>query len=404
MTGGGDRKHEGLDPTTVLAHVGREPHANHGVVNPPVYHASTIVFPTLAALEEADRTPFQGTRYGRRGTPTTFALEEAVAALEGGYRSIAVSSGLIAISTTLLAFLRTGDHLLMVDTTYAPVRRFCDTVLKGLGIQTTYYDPLADISPLLRPETRVVYLESPGSLTFEVQDVGRVAAAARAHGAVSVLDNTWAAGLLFQPFRHGIDVSIQAATKYLVGHADAMLGVITTNEQSFLRVRRAAALLGVGVGPDDCYLGLRGMRTLAVRLARHAETALALADWLAGRPEVARVLHPALPSCPGHAVFARDFSGSNGLLSVVLNPVDRPALAAMLDGMRLFALGYSWGGYESLIIPFDPQATRTATRWPDAGPCLRLHAGLEAADDLIADLEAGFSRLAAVRTSPATGR
>lgn len=394
---GDDRQWEDLDPATMLAHVGRAPHANHGVVNPPVYHASTIVYPTLEALEHADHTPFEGTRYGRRGTPTTFALEEAVAALEGGYRSIAVSSGLIAITTTLLAFLRTGDHLLIVDTVYGPVRRFCDTILKGLGIRTTYYDPLADIAPLLRPETRVVYLESPGSLTFEVQDVGSVAAAAHAHGAVSVLDNTWAAGLLFQPFRHGIDVSIQAATKYLVGHADAMLGVITTNERSYLRVRRAAALLGVGVGPDDCYLGLRGLRTLAVRLARHAETALALAAWLADRPEVARVLHPALPSCPGHAVFARDFSGSNGLLSIVLDPVERAAMAAMLDGLRLFALGYSWGGYESLIVPFDPRQTRSATLWPDPGPCLRLHAGLEATNDLIADLEAGFARLAAVR-------
>ncbi|MFO1154357.1 MAG: cystathionine beta-lyase [Rhodospirillales bacterium] len=393
-----------LGRLTRLAHVGRAPHANHGVVNPPVYHASTIVYPTLAALEEADHTPFVGTRYGRRGTPTTFALEEAVTELEGGYRSIAVSSGLMAITATLLAFLKTGDHLLMVDTTYGPVRRFCDTILKGLGIETTYYDPLADIASLLRPETRVVYMESPGSLTFEVQDVPRIADAARAHGAISVIDNTWAAGLLFQPLRHGVDVSIQAATKYLVGHADAMLGVITTNEPTYLRVRRATAMLGTGVGPDDCYLGLRGIRTLAVRLARHAETALAVAAWLAERPEVAHVLHPALPSCPGHAVFTRDFAGSNGLLSIVLHPVSKPALAAMLDEMWLFGLGYSWGGYESLIIPFDPQASRTATRWPLDGPCLRLHIGLETAEDLMADLEAGFSRLSATNAASTTGR
>jgi cysteine-S-conjugate beta-lyase len=380
---------------TLLAHAGLDPFANHGVINPPVYHASTIVFPTLAALEEADRTPFEGTRYGRRGTPTTFALEKAVAALEGGYRSIAVPSGLAAITISLLAFLRAGDHLLMVDTTYAPVRRFCDTMLKGLGIETTYYDPLADPGPLTRANTRVVYLESPGSLTFEVQDVARAAAAARTAGAVSIIDNTWSAGLYFSPFRHGLDVSIQAATKYIVGHSDVMLGVITTNEAHFLRVKRAASLIGSAAGPDDCYLALRGLRTLGVRLARHEQTALTVARWLENRPEVVTVLHPALPSCPGHEVWRRDFSGSNGLVAVILKDAPKPALAAMLDGMRLFKMGFSWGGYESLIIPFDPRATRTATRWPHNGPCLRLHCGLESVGELLADLDQGFARLAA---------
>jgi cystathionine beta-lyase len=380
---------------TRLLGAGRSPEANHGIVNPPVYHASTIVFPTLAALEEADRTPYQGTRYGRRGTPTTFALEEAVAELEGGYRSIAVPSGLAAITTSLLAFLRTGDHLLMVDTTYAPTRRFCDTVLAGLGIATSYYDPLADIAPLLRPNTRVVFTESPGSLTYEVQDVPRLAEAARAAGAVVMLDNTWSAGLLFAPFAHGVDVSIQAATKYVVGHSDVMLGTITTTEACFLRAKRAASLLGLAAGPDDCYLALRGLRTLAVRLARHERTALALADWLGQRPEVRRVLHPALPNCPGHDVWRRDFTGSNGLLSIVLHDVPKPALAAMLDGLKLFAMGYSWGGYESLIVPFEPEHARSATPWTGGGPCLRLHCGLEDPGDLIADLEAGFARLAA---------
>jgi cystathionine beta-lyase len=382
-------------PGTFLAHAGRDPFANQGVVNPPLYHASTIVFPTLAALEEADRTPYQGTRYGRRGTPTTFAFEDAMAALEAGYRAIAVSSGLAAITAALLAFLKAGDHLLMVDTTYAPVRRFCDKVLAGLGIETTYYDPLADPAPLFRANTRVLYLESPGSLTFEVQDVPALARLARDRGAVSIIDNTWAAGLLFQPLSHGVDVSIQAATKYIVGHADAMLGAIIANEATWLRLRRATALLGSGVGPEACWLGLRGLRTLEVRLARQAATALSLAQWLGGRPEVARVLHPALPGAPGHALWARDFTGSNGLLSVVLRPVAKPRLAAMLDGLRLFAMGYSWGGYESLIVPFDPGPLRTASRWPDPGPCLRLHAGLEAAQDLIEDLDAGFRRLAA---------
>lgn len=384
---------ERLGVDTLLTHAGLDPFANHGVVNPPVYHASTIVFPTLDALEEADRTPYDGTRYGRRGTPTTFALEAAVAALEGGYRSIAMPSGYAAVTASLLGFLRAGDHLLMVDSVYGPVRRFCDLMLKGLEIETTYYDPMADPAPLIRPETRVVYMESPGSLTYEVQDVPRAAAAARAEGAVAILDNTWSAGLFFSPFRHGVDVSIQAATKYIVGHSDVMLGVVTTNEQCFLRAKRATALLGSAAGPDDCYLALRGLRTLSVRLSRHQETALRIARWLEARPEVARVLHPALPACPGHDVWRRDFTGSNGLLSIVLRPVDKPALAAMLDGMRLFQLGYSWGGYESLIVPFDPRTARTATQWPDEGPCLRLHCGLEDSSDLIADIEDGFRRL-----------
>lgn len=387
------RSQDHLATATQLAHAGNAPAANHGVVNPPVYHASTIVYPTLEALEHADRTPYEGTRYGRRGTPTTFALEEAVATLEGGDHCVAVPSGLAAITTALLAFLKAGDHLLMVDTTYGPVRRFCDVLLSGLGIETTYYDPLADVTPLLRDTTRVVYLESPGSLTFEVQDVPAAATAARAAGAVSVLDNTWSAGLLLKPFAHGVDVSIQAATKYLVGHSDVMLGTITTTADTFLRVKRASALLGTAVGPDDCYLGLRGMRTLSVRLTRHQETALQVARWLAGRAEVTHVRHPAFGDCPGHAVWRRDFSGANGLVTIVLQPASKRALAAMLDGMKLFAMGYSWGGYESLIVPIDPAAARSATVWPYSGPCLRLHCGLEDPADLIDDLEQGFARL-----------
>lgn len=380
---------------TLLSNAGREPFANHGVVNPPVYHASTIVYPTVADLEAADRTPFDGTRYGRRGTPTTFALEQAVAALEGGYRSIAVPSGLSAITTTLLALLKHGDHLLMVDTVYNPTRRFCDRVLAGFGIETTYYDPLADVGPLFRPNTKVLFLESPGSLTYEIQDVPAVAAAARQNGVVSVIDNTWSAGLYFQPLRHGVDISIQAATKYIVGHSDVMLGLITASEELFLRVKRASAFLGTSVGPDDCYLALRGLRTLAPRLARHQATALCIAEWLQQRPEVTCVLYPALPSFPGHALWQRDFTGANGLLSVVLQDVPRRAIDAMLDGFSLFAMGYSWGGFESLVIPFDPHATRTATRWPFTGPCLRLHCGLEDPDDLIEDLDRGLERLAA---------
>ena len=386
-----DKRHR--NPETVLVHSGRDPFANHGVVNPPVYHASTIVFPTLADLEAGDRTPFEGTRYGRRGTPTTFALEEAVAAIEGGYRSIAVPSGLSAITTTLLAFLRQGDHLLMVDSVYAPTRRFCDRLLTGFGIGVTYYDPLGDIRPLIQANTKVVFTESPGSLTYEVQDIPAVAAAARAAGVVCVIDNTWSAGLFFRPLDHGVDVSVQAATKYIVGHSDAMLGLITTTEEAFMRVKRASAFLGVAVGPDDCYLALRGLRTLAPRLAHHQSAALRIATWLQGRPEVKSVLYPALPSFPGHAIWKRDFTGANGLVSVVLHEAPRAAVAAMLDNLSLFAMGYSWGGFESLIIPFDPQSNRTASAWTESGPCLRLHCGLENPDDLIDDLDHGFARL-----------
>lgn len=381
---------------TLLVQVGREPHANHGVVNPPVYRASTILYPSLADYEEADRTPFTGTRYGRRGTPTTFALEEAVARLEGGYRAVAVPSGLAAITLTLLAFLKAGDHLLMVDSVYGPTRRFCDTVLKSFEVETTYYDPLADVVPLIRPNTKLIFLESPGSLTFEVQDAAAITAVAKARGIVTAIDNTWSAGLFFSPFEHGIDVSIQAATKYIVGHSDVMMGVITANEATWLRVKRATALVGTAVSPDDCYLALRGLRTLSVRLARHQETALKVARWLQARAGVVHVRHPAFADCPGHAFWRRDFTGSNGLVSFVTEPASHEGVAALLDGMRLFGLGASWGGYESLIIPFDPQPVRTASsRWPYEGPCFRLHCGLEDADELIADLDDGLKRLQA---------
>jgi len=382
---------------TLIVTAGRHPHDNHGVVNPPVYHASTIVFPTVAALEDASRRRFDTVYYGRFGTPTTFALEEAVAAAEGGFRSIATASGKAAIAAVLMALLETGDHMLMTDSVYGPTRAFAARTLAGFGIETTFYDPLigARIAELIRPETKVVFTESPGSQTFEVQDIPAIAAAARAAGAVTVLDNTWASPLYFKPFAHGVDVSIQAATKYIVGHSDAMLGVVTTTEAVHDRIRRRAADLGACPGPDDCYLGLRGLRTLAVRLARHQENALRLARWLLERPEVAEVLYPALPDDPGHALWARDFRGASGLFGVVLHPVPKAALAKMLDGLELFALGYSWGGYESLILPTDPARLRTATRWDKPGPSLRVHAGLEDPDDLIADLERGCDRLGA---------
>jgi cystathionine beta-lyase len=384
---------------TILATAGRHPEDNYGIVNPPVYHASTVTFPTVAALEAAAKTPFEGVRYGRTGTPTSFALEEAVTALQGGYRSVAVPSGLAAVAVTMFALLRAGDHVLVPDTAYGPTRgRVCDDLLARCGIETTYYDPLAGaaVAGLMRSNTGVVYLESPGSLTFEMQDVGAIAAAAHDGGAKAVIDNTWATPLLFKPLDHGVDIVIEAATKYTVGHADAMLGTITVaTKEDFEQIKWTANALGNNAPPDDCYLALRGLRTMSVRLERHQKNALIVASWLSQRPEVDRVLYPALPGDPGHDLWKRDFAGASGLFGVVLEEFPKDAVAAMLDGMELFSMGASWGGYESLILPTHPERTRSATTWSGPGPSLRLHVGLEDPDDLTADLEAGFGRLAA---------
>lgn len=380
-------------PATDLVHHGRDPFAQHGFVNTPAYRGSTVLFPSVAALKAYD-APFT---YGRRGTPTTVALERAIAHAEGGAGTVLASSGYNAVTTAILAFAQAGDHILMVDSVYQPTRRFCDVMLTRLGVETEYYDPLigAGIARLLRPNTRLVFTESPGSQTFEVQDIPAIAAVTRDKGVWLLMDNTWASPLLFKPFAHGVDVSIQAATKYIVGHADAMLGAVTFTEKARPHVVRAREVLGVSAGSEEAWLALRGMRTLAVRLERHQRSALEVARWLATRPEVSRVLYPALESDPGHALWRRDFLGASGLFAVVLNPASDTAVAAMLDGLRLFGMGYSWGGYESLVVPFDARPYRTATRWAPEGPALRLHIGLEDPADLIADLDAGFARLAA---------
>ena len=377
-----------LKPQTRIATAARQ-FTEHGMVNPAVYRASTIAFPDVETL--LNRA--QDYTYGRKGTPTSRAFETAVAELEGGYDCKACPSGLAAITAALLAFLKTGDHLLMVDTVYNPARHLCDTLLRGLGIETTYYDPLvgAGVAGLMRPSTRVVYCESPGSQTMEVQDVAAITAVAKSKGAVAMLDNTWSGGHYFKAFAAGCDISIQAATKYIVGHSDAMLGTVTCNAETWPRFKDAYEAMGLFAGPDDMYLGLRGLRTLDVRMERHMKSAITVAEWLRARPEVETVLHPALSNAPGHSLWKRDFTGSSGLFSIVLKPVADKAVAAMLNDLELFSMGFSWGGFESLAIPFKPN--RTATTWTATGPCLRLHIGLEHPDDLIADLKAGFARL-----------
>ncbi len=381
---------------TKIVHAGRHPEENFGIVNPPVYHASTVLFPTLEAMRNVRSARVA---YGRYGTPGTEAFAEAMAELEGGDKCLLMPSGLAAITSALISFLKAGDHLLMVDTTYEPCRAFCDEVLVRYGIETTYYDPLigGDITKLMRPNTRIVYTESPGSLTFEVQDIPAISQAAKNHAGteqdvIIMMDNTWASPILFKPFDHGVDVSIQAVTKYVGGHADVMLGTITCKNEHWPPLQRARALWGVSVGPDDVYLAQRGLRTLAVRLKQHEANALRVAAWLQNRPEVRRVIYPALPGDPGHDLWKRDFTGACGLFGFVLEEGNEGQIAAMLDHMRFFGMGFSWGGFESLLIHVRAQGARTATEWNPGGTYFRIHVGLEDPEDLIADLEAGFAR------------
>ncbi|HYM70997.1 MAG TPA: cystathionine beta-lyase [bacterium] len=383
-----------MKPETRLVHAGREPEKHFGIVNPPVYRASTILFPTMAEFERRQERKYTGFYYGIQGTPTTFALTEALAELSGAHRAVVTSSGFSAITQALLPFLKQGDHMLVADTVYAPTRAFCKSVLTRFGVETTFYDPYAGegIAALMRPNTRVVYAESPGSQTFEVQDVPAIARVAHEHGAVVLFDNTWATPLNFRAFEHGVDVEIQAATKYLGGHSDLLMGVIAVrDEELFRKVKSGLDEFGDCVSPDLCYVTLRGLRTLAVRLRHHERSTLEIARWLAGRPEVARILHPALPQDPGHALWKRDFLGSSSLFGIVLHTNSDPAVAAMLDGLALFKIGASFGGFESLILPARPE--RTVRPRDGQGTLIRLHVGLEAVEDLIADLETGFARL-----------
>ena len=382
---------------TLLAHSSRRQHAR-GPVNPPLQRASTICFENFAEFERAPRARHQigELYYGTYGTQTTFAFEGAIGALEGAHGAIAVSSGLAAIVATLQAFVRAGEHLLVPDSVYGPVRIACEGILREHGIETTYYDPLAgaQIAALVRPGTRLIYLESPGSLTFEVQDVPAIVAIARERGIPTAIDNTWATGYYFNALAHGVDVSLHAATKYVGGHSDLVLGAIVCNEAHYARLKRAVTALGYSASPDDCWLALRGLRTLGVRLKAHGAGALAVASYLAARPEVERVLYPALPGAPGHDLWRRDFTGATGLFSFALKPsIPESSAIAMIDRLEYFSIGASWGGYESLALLVRPKTTRSSGRWEYQGPVVRLHVGLEDPADLIADLDRALSSM-----------
>ncbi|MBV8924875.1 MAG: cystathionine beta-lyase [Bradyrhizobium sp.] len=380
-----------LQAETRLVTAGRDTKAQKGFVNPPVFHGSTVLYPTAADLH-AHRGEFQ---YGRHGTPTTRALQEVLVALEGPQcAGVGLApSGLAAISTALLAVAKAGDHVLVCDNAYRPTRNFCNGLLARYGVETTYFDPLigAGIAALFKPNTRAVLVEAPGSQSFEMPDIPAIAAVAHARGALVIDDNTWATPLYHRSLEQGVDISVQAGTKYIGGHSDIMFGTISANANAWPIVAENVRLLGVCAGPDDVYLALRGMRTLSVRLAQHHRSGLEMARWLQQRPEVQRVLHPALENDPGHAIWKRDFTGASGLFSIVLQPKPQRAVDAMLDSLKLFGMGFSWGGFESLAIPFDCSAYRTATAWAPGGPTLRLHIGLENIEDLKADLDCGFA-------------
>ncbi|MEO6608681.1 MAG: cystathionine beta-lyase [Aestuariivirga sp.] len=383
-----------LKPATRMAMAAKE-YTEHGMVNPAIYHASTITFPDLHSIHE----PQQPYIYGRRGTPTSRAIESAICELEGGFNCKVAPSGQAAISLALMAFLKPGDHLLMIDAVYGPVRLLCNTVLKDFGIETEYYPPEigANIAKRMRPNTKVVYMESPCSGTFEVMDVPAIAKIAHDHGALAIIDNTWSGGYFFKAFEHGCDVSVQAATKYIAGHSDCMFGSVVCNEKTWTQFKESYEAMGMFAGPDDMYMALRGLRTLDVRMQRHMDSAIKVASWLRGREEVEAVLYPALSNAPGHEIWKRDFTGASGLFSIILKPEYEKSLGNMLDHMEIFSMGYSYGGFESLIIPLNNvltlRAARVAKPLAVNGPGLRLNIGLEHPDDLIADLDKGFARL-----------
>ncbi|MEN6113559.1 cystathionine beta-lyase [Bordetella pertussis] len=377
---------------TLLTHGGRDPKAHKGMVNTPVYRTSTVVFESMAEYKATRGAKFDHVRYGRLGTHTVKELENLVAAIEGGHRAVLTPSGVSAIATTLNTLARPGSHILVPDNVYYPCREFCEKVLAPRGVRVEYYAG-SEVERLVRPDTSVVYCESPGSLTMEMQDFARIAAAAHAVGAKVVADNTWATPVFLQPFEHGIDVSIHAATKYLVGHSDVMMGTVTAHDpELWLAIRTEAAAQGLSISPDDAYLATRGIRTLGVRMAAHYRNALDVAQWLAGHPRVAQVLYPALPQHPDHALWRRQMRGASGLLTLELEPCSLEQRDAFIDRLTLFAIGASWGGYESLVLPADTAGKRSLAGRDYAGPLVRLHIGLEDVEDLKHDLDQALRR------------
>ena len=381
-----------LDVTTRLVLGGRNPDEQFGFVNTPIYRGSTVLKATVKELNDRKNARFI---YGTKGSPTTEALEAAWTELSKAAGTVLVPSGLAAVAVAFMSCLKAGDHFLVPDSVYRPARHFCDTVLRKFGVETTYYDPLIgkDIKQLFKPNTRAVHTEAPGSQSFEMQDIPAIAEAAHAHGAVVLMDNTWATPLLFPPHDRGVDIAIEAGTKYLGGHSDILLGMVTANARCWKDLRDTFDAMAICAGPEDVWLGLRGLRTMALRLREQEKKTLDMAKWLQKQPEVLRVLHPALPDDPGHAIWKRDFLGSSSLFSVVLKPVPEKAVEKMLEGLALFGMGFSWGGYESLIVPFDCAEYRTTTTWNPGGPTVRIQIGLEANKDLKADLASGFKRL-----------
>jgi cystathionine beta-lyase len=381
---------------TQLVNLGRNPKRDLGSVNPPVHRTSTVIFPDFATFDAYEQGALEHRGYGRYGTTTSDALEEALVALEGADHAIITASGLAAITTSMLAFLSAGDHVLVPDSIYSSARHFVKHELPRFGVEVEFYDPTigAGIARLIKKNTRVVYCESPGSLTFEMQDIPAIAKAAHAAGAIVMADNTWATPILQRPFDLGVDLSIHSATKYIAGHSDLVMGAITCKKAHYATLKRAHKNIGAAASSDNCYLALRGLRTMALRLKQHQENALMLARWFQTMPEVARVLYPALPEDPGHALWQRDMTGACGLFAVEMkSPMTRPAIAALLDGLKHFGMGFSWGGFESLVIAYQPAKMRSATSWPQESWLLRFHIGLEDPSDLIADLDAGFRRM-----------
>ncbi|MBV8938765.1 MAG: cystathionine beta-lyase [Alphaproteobacteria bacterium] len=383
-----------MNSDTELATLGLAPEEYEGVVNMPVARASTILFRNLEDFEAGERGEYKLPIYGRYGNPTQGAFESAIAALEGVEHAIALGSGMAAIAAAVSAFVAAGDHILVTDSVYGPMRRYCDQMLSRFGVETTYYNPEigGGIASLLKQNTKVVYCESPGSLTFEMQDIPAIVKAAHTKGAIVIADNTWATPLYFNAFAHGVDVSMHSATKYIGGHSDLLMGTLACRPAHYKRLLYAARNFGATPAADNCYLALRGLRTMALRLRQHQASAMKIAAWLAARPEVEEVYYPALPGSRGHALWKRDMTGACGLFSVLLKPVAHEKLRAFIDGLKYFGLGYSWGGFESLLIPCNLEKVR-AVQLPKEGTLVRLHIGLEDPEDLMKDLEAGFARL-----------